>query len=216
MDILFALSARCRQNAAKEHHLKNRRIGIFSGTFDPIHIGHIEACLVSKGAFELDKVLVMIEKKPKRKEKVSDYKHRMKMAELALADFDSIELFDTGEDNVTFTDTPTHLQKKFPGCQFIMITGSDMLAHMSEWPGFEEWANSQSIGVVLRSNSEEASVKKIAKEWSKKYPKLQLSVLPAVWSPVSSSKIRNELSKSKHSDLVHRNVMNYIHEHKVY
>ncbi len=196
--------------------MKTRRIGIFSGTFDPIHIGHIEACLVSKGAFELDKVLVMIEKNPKRKEKITDYKHRKKMVELALADFDSIELFDTGEDNITFTDTPAHLQKKFPGSQFIMITGSDMLAHMPEWVGFDEWANTQSIGVVLRTNGEEAAVKKLVKEWSKKYPKLQLTVLPAVWSPVSSSKIRSELSKSKHSDLIHRNVMSYIREHKVY
>ncbi len=196
--------------------MKTNKIGIFSGTFDPIHIGHVESALVAKGAFGLDKVLVMIEKKPRRKEKVSDYKHRKKMVELALADFDSIELFDTPKDNITFTDTPVHLQKKFPGSQFIMIVGSDTITHMPDWPGFDAWASSQSIAVILRSNSEEAAVKKLAEDWAKQYPKLQLTVLPAVWSPVSSSKIRSELSKSGHSDLIHRDVMAYINQHKLY
>lgn len=196
--------------------MKTKRIGIFSGTFDPIHIGHIEACLVAKGALELVQVCVMIEKKPKRKDGVTDYKHRKKMVELALDDFDTINFLDANTDNITFEETQQLLSKKFPGYQFVMIVGSDMLDHIEDWPGFEQWATKNSVAIVLRSNSEEKVVKKKVAALDKKLGKTQITVLPAVWSPISSSKIRSDIKKTGHSDLVHRQTMSYIKEHKLY
>lgn len=194
----------------------SKRIGILSGTFDPIHIGHIEACLVARGAHELDKVVVMIEKTPSQKKDVTQYRHRKKMVELALEDFDTVELIDTKEDNLTFEATPAYLKKKFPGAEFALIVGTDMLELMPKWPGFDEWANEQSIIALLRDNKEAKQTKKLAKEWAKTYPKLQLSILPAVWSPIASSSIRTEIKKTGHSDLIHRKVQDYIIQNKLY
>lgn len=193
-----------------------RRIGIFSGTFDPIHVGHVEACLVAKGALELDEVQVMIEKKPHHKTAVTDYQHRQKMVELALSDFSSIKLFDTKNDNITFDNSSQQLQKQFPDCQFVMIVGSDMLEPMQGWPGFDGWITSQSIAIVLRDNKQEEAVKKHISKLAEQYATARISILPAVWSTVSSSRVRSTIKKFGFSEAVHQKVGRYITQHHLY
>lgn len=192
------------------------RIGILSGTFDPIHIGHIESALVSLAACELDEVLVMIEKKPHRKSKTTDYKARKKMVELALADFQKINLCDVSEDNITFEKTGKELQAEHKDAQFVMIMGSDMLEHLSEWPGLEDWLTEHELCVVLRENKEKAATEKKLKQLREEHPKLKAKTVPAVWSPVSSAQIKKDLKKHGGSELVHRKVMDYIKANNVY
>ncbi len=194
----------------------NKRIGIFSGTFDPIHVGHLEACLVAKGALELDEVLVMIEGKPYQKNDVTDYSHRKKMVELALTDFKSIKLFEAQGDNITFVTTAKLLKKNYQKATEVIIIGSDMLDKIITWPGFDSWANSQELAIILRSNEEQKKVTQKQKDLSKNFPKLKIHILPAVWSPVSSSTVKQQISKTGHCDLIHRNVMQYIKQNKLY
>ena len=52
--------------------MKNKKIGIFGGTFDPIHKGHINAALFFKNALELDNVLIIPAFVPPHKEYNSD------------------------------------------------------------------------------------------------------------------------------------------------
>jgi nicotinate (nicotinamide) nucleotide adenylyltransferase len=193
-----------------------KRIGIFSGTFDPMHIGHLEVCLVSKGALELDNLVVMIEKAPRRKIGVADYKHRKEIVELSLKDFDSINFMESSEDNVMVARTLEGLHKKFPGATYVLIIGSDMLDHLPDWPDFDVWAEKHELAVVLRDNKEKSKVEAALKVLQKTYPKLKTFTLPAVWSPVSSSTVKKELAKTGHSDLVHRLAMEYIAKQKLY
>lgn len=189
-----------------------QRVGLFSGTFDPIHIGHIEVCLVALGVCELDEVLVMIEKKPHRKNKVTDYKDRKKMAELALEDFQRIKLFDHKADNITFENTLPEIKHTYNKAQVCLIIGSDMLEHLQQWPGAKKWLPNLELCVVLRENKERKAVEAKLKTLDLE----QTKVLPAVWSPVSSSLVKSEIAKNHHSDLVHRNVLSYIEKHRLY
>lgn len=193
-----------------------QRIGIFSGTFDPFHIGHLEACLVSKGALELDEVLIMVEKKPKQKSTVTDYKHRRKIIELSIADFPFIKIFNSANDNITFDNTVHLLEKEFPASRFCILVGSDILPEMQKWPGFDEWLANSSIAVILRDNKEQKAIQELIKGINKSQPKSQISLLPAVWSPVSSSSVKKDIKETKHSDLMHRSALEYIKKHRLY
>jgi nicotinic acid mononucleotide adenylyltransferase len=153
----------------------------------------------------------MIEKNPQRKEKVTDYTHRKKIVELSLGDFESIECFDPNVDNITFENTETSLKQKFPGATFVMIIGSDMLEHLPDWPGFADWIKGNELAVVLRDNKDKKSVEAQLKKLD-----VSAKILPAVWSPVSSSTVKHEIKKAKFTDLVHRQAMHYITEHKLY
>lgn len=193
-----------------------KRIGIFSGTFDPFHIGHLEACLVSRGALELDKVLIMVEKKPKQKSTVTDYKHRHKIIEFSIADFPFIKIFNSAHDNITFDNTVHLLEKEFPASQFCILVGSDILPEMQKWPGFDEWLANNSLAVILRDNKEQKLIQDLIKKINKKEPKSQISLLPAVWSPVSSSSVKKDIKETRHSDLLHRDALEYIKKYKIY
>lgn len=194
----------------------SKRIGLLSGVFDPIHIGHVEAGLVALSACELEQVLLLIEKKPHRKDKPTPIAKRKEMADLATADFTLINVFDTDEPNITYKKTMPILKKRFPGAKFCMILGSDAIDSFDKWDDVDDLFSEVEMCVVLRDNKKSKSVKKQLEALKNKHPKLKYEIVPAVWSPVSSSNIRKQIAKEGSSDLVHRNVMSYISKNKLY
>ncbi len=194
----------------------SKRIGIFSGTFDPIHVGHVEACLVALGALELDEVLVMIEKNPTRKTNVTSYDHRKKMVKIALQDFKHISFFDHAKnsrsENIKFENTLPQFRQQYPDAQVCLIVGSDMLDHLHKWPNAKDWLPQLELCVVLRNNSDKAKTQKLLEDISVKIAK----ILPAVWSPISSSTIKAELVAKKHPDGLHLGVLEYIQSNHLY
>lgn len=194
----------------------SKRIGLFSGVFDPIHIGHVEACLVALSACDLEQVLVLIEKEPRRKGKITPFAKRKDMVDMALGDFTLINVFDINQPNITFKKTMPVIKKRFPGAKFCMIIGSDMLEFLDDWEDSEELLKNVELCVVLRSNKDQKKVKKQLEGYKKKHDKFAYEIVPAVWSPVSSTAVRKEIAKEGHCDLVHRDVMAYSKKHRLY
>lgn len=193
----------------------SRQIGVFSGTFDPIHIAHVESCLVARAACQLDLVAVMVEANPRRKQDVTGYKHRLAMVEFATANYPSLRLLESPEENITINNTLPLLKSQFNDADFWYIAGSDMVSHMNDWPSVEKLFSEMKLCIILRSNSKraevEAQLEKLKEEHTVEY-----KVLPEVWSPVSSSVIREDLAKTRYSPLVHRDVLGYITRKRLY
>lgn len=187
------------------------KIGLFSGTFDPIHVGHVKACLAAKAACGLEQVLVLIEQKPHRKRGVTSYNKRRDMVELALADLTLINFFDTHEPNITFKGTLPILQKRFPSSTFVMIVGSDILSHLATW----DFDTKVELCIVLKAEEKLPDIKKGVAVLKKQHPKLVVTILPAV-DTASSSRVRLDLKKQGSSDALHRNVIAYIKQQKLY
>ena len=61
-----------------------KRIGIFAGTFDPVHKGHISFALQAIEAAGLDEVVFLPEPRPRHKQSVTDQSHRIAMINLAI------------------------------------------------------------------------------------------------------------------------------------
>lgn len=195
---------------------KTKRVGVFSGTFDPFHIAHLEACLVARAACELDTVLIMVEKDPKRKYSVSSYKKRVTMVDLATSEFPSLRLIESGEDNITIDNTLPLLHDQFPGAEYWYIVGSDMVKHLGSWHKPGKLFEHLHLCVVLRSNKDKDQTKKELDKLKKDYKKLNYKIIPEVWSAVSSSKIRKQIKDSGYSPYLHREVMRYILTKDVY
>ena len=134
------------------------------------------------------------------------------MAEAALNDFEHITFFDHRDDNITFANTLPDVHKKFPKSEVCLILGSDILEHLSDWPEASEYLPTLELCVVLRDNKQKDSAKKLLEKLNPK----SYRILPAVWSPVSSSKVRQEILETKYSDVVHKNVLAYIKKHRLY
>lgn len=137
-----------------------KRIGIFGGSFDPIHTGHINLALGIAELKSLDKVLFCPAKvspfkvdEPPR----ASYEDRCAMVERALEGMERFELsrVDQGSKGPTFMiDTLSKLKKEYQEDQFFLIIASDAYAHFDRWKHANEIKKIAPILVAPRPGSE--------------------------------------------------------------
>ncbi len=112
-----------------------RRIGIFSGTFDPVHIGHMDMAQACLDVMGLDKVLLMPYGKPLAREPEASPQHRLEMLELAVSGRKGLEACsaDIQKTPRYAVDTVRAVQKLYPDAQMVYIIGADKPADIPTW-----------------------------------------------------------------------------------
>ncbi len=116
------------------------RVGIYAGTFDPVHDGHIELAITAKDLLELSSVQFMVEKRPwGDKQPEASVTQRETMVKRAVEDKEGLELFTSNHDQFTIEHTLPELRVAFEASELYFIMGADTFLHMSpdSWPGLE-------------------------------------------------------------------------------
>ncbi|SRR6266542_1229902 len=118
------------------------RLGVFGGTFDPVHFGHIQTVEATAMKFRLERVLfVPARLSPHKSESPTDDRHRVAMLALALAgrpDW-SIAFDELDRRPPSYTiDTLQSLASRFPGAALWLLMGTDALAAFDRWRKPEE------------------------------------------------------------------------------
>ncbi len=144
------------------------RIGVFGGTFDPPHVGHLLMATDAREALKLDRLIFVPAGAQPFKigtPPVASGQDRLEMVRLAVAD-DANYVVDDAEINrkgLSFTvDTLEHLSERNPAAQLFLLLGEDVLA------GFEQWRNPARIrelatlAVVRRADASGSRVDPIA------------------------------------------------------
>lgn len=131
------------------------KIGLFFGTFNPIHVGHLIIANHLAEHSDLDQVWMIITPHNPFKEKASllaDH-HRLHMVRLATDNFDKILAsdieFKLPQPNYT-VNTLAHLSEKFPQHEFTLIMGEDNLKSFPKWKNFETILQHYSLYVYPR------------------------------------------------------------------
>ncbi|MCD2136828.1 nicotinate-nucleotide adenylyltransferase [Salinicoccus halitifaciens] len=134
------------------------KIGIFGGTFDPIHIGHIISVMEVKLKFGLDKVIFIPARQSPHKETVpSADDDRVTMVEKAIAGYgdfhmDSVELDRKG---VSYTyDTAVYLKEKYPGDELFFLMGTDQYQSFEKWYRYEDLLEMMKFIVMMRHSDD--------------------------------------------------------------
>lgn len=135
------------------------RIGIFGGTFDPVHIGHIKMAEYAKEEFRLEKIVFVPNSNPphKKDKLIEDYSHRFKMLEFAISGKSGFSVSDyESEDGKYYYSLHTmrHFRELY-GEQTYFIIGADSLMTIHEWYEYETLLKENKFIVFLRDDSRE-------------------------------------------------------------
>jgi nicotinate-nucleotide adenylyltransferase len=136
------------------------KIGLYFGTFNPIHIGHLIIANHMAENTDLDQIWMVVTPHNPHKKKntlLEDY-HRLHMVHLATEDFPKIQPsdieFKLPQPNYT-VNTLAHLQEKFPKHEFSLLMGEDNLNSLHKWKNYEVILENHAIYVYPRVNSGE-------------------------------------------------------------
>ena len=196
------------------------KTGIMGGTFDPVHIGHIEMSLIAKRELELDRVLFIPTGHPPHKPcPFADGAQRIKMLKLALSAYPDFEISDIEVDRsgTTYTiDTLTELKKQYPNDEFTYIIGGDTLFAAEKWVRFSDVCALCNFVVVPRPGIDLADLLREAKRLEQKYS-MRVHVSKVFAPDVSSTELRYRASKNEDlSKYMPKAVEAYIKEHGFY
>jgi nicotinate-nucleotide adenylyltransferase len=115
------------------------RIGLFGGTFDPIHVGHLVAAVNAKDALGLDRVILMVANVPWQKtgtRAVSDAEDRFALVQAAVGDVPGLEAgrleIDRGGESYT-ADTLVELRQRHPDAELFLVVGWDVASELATW-----------------------------------------------------------------------------------
>jgi nicotinate-nucleotide adenylyltransferase len=122
-----------------------QRIGLYGGTFNPVHLAHLQVARTAQRSLDLDRVLFIPAGLPplKGNAELADASHRLEMLRLALADEPEFDIcdFEIKRHGKSFTlDTVRHLRQQHPDDELFFILGDDCAAKLNQWKGIDELA----------------------------------------------------------------------------
>ncbi len=138
------------------HASSPRRIGLFGGTFDPPHVGHLVTAVNVRHALDLDQVVLMVANVPWQKEgtrAITPALDRLAMVEAAVSDVPGlvpgrVEI-DHGGPSYT-ADTLAVLAETYPAAELFTVIGDDAAAGLQTWSRYEEVVARSRLVVVDR------------------------------------------------------------------
>ena len=170
------------------------RIGVFGGTFDPPHVGHLLLASDAREALDLDRLIfVPAATQPFKAHTppIASARDRLEMVRLAVADDANYTIDDTEIDRkgLSFTvDTLEQLSRKNPGAKLFLLLGEDTLAGIDGWRNPGRIRELATLAVMRRSGSEGPAVTAIA---------AGVTTVSARRVDVSSTEIRERLRAGK-------------------
>jgi nicotinate-nucleotide adenylyltransferase len=196
--------------------MEKKRIGLFGGTFNPIHCGHVKAAESVQNIFSFDRILFIPSYLPPHKESVdvASAAHRLKMVELALASFDrffpsSVEIDARGTSYSILT--LNKIKEMFPQTEAFFLLGIDAFLEIETWKDYEDVLEQCSFVVMSRPGFRLSEAKDILTE------KYKIYLLSINTLDISSSEVRERIRKNQPIEgLVPENVENYIKERRLY
>lgn len=136
-----------------------QRIGIYSGTFDPIHDGHVAFAVTALESLGLEKVLFYPEPQPRNKQNVSSLAKRETQIARQLVDVASCSVALLPDRQFTVRDTLPKLQRLFPAAELTILMGSDVAGTLADWPNIHILLSSCPIAIGIRSGDDENSLR---------------------------------------------------------
>lgn len=208
-----------------------KKIGLFGGTFNPIHIGHINIAKTVYESFSLDELHFIPSKIPPHKNLwLTPAKDRYEMVKLAVRNLKGnyfVSDYEIKKKGVSYTYlTLKHYRKNYPNDQIFFITGTDIFATIQTWNNWERLFDFANFIVI---NRKELSFIELISILPKKLLKIlrnletfentlygRIVLFKAKEVDISSTKIRDMFKTGEMSSYLPGSVVEYIKKNNLY
>ena len=188
------------------------KIGLLGGTFDTVHLGHLQLSQNARAQFSLDKILFVPAYQPPHKRSIppaASASDRLNMVRRALESSPFLEVSDLElkRKGVSYTyDTLCELEKEYPSASFFLILGKDAFEGIDSWHRAAELKKKVCFLVADRVVSGGPVPENVRVEWIR---------MPLC--PFSSSEIREAIKQGRHvDDYLPSKVLKYIQTNALY
>lgn len=173
------------------------RIGIFGGSFDPVHTEHVALATAAVRGLSLDKLIVMPAGVPphKQNKKSAPAEDRLEMCRVAFAPIKEAEVsdYEIAAEGISYTYlTCRHFRALYPDAELFWLVGTDMYLDFFSWKNPQDILSNATLA-VCRRNEDEADFPARQEKFFKTYGK-NFAVIPYNGKPVSSTTIRTRLA----------------------
>ena len=190
------------------------KIGLYFGTFNPIHVGHLIIANHMVENSDLDEIwMVVTPQNPfKKKSSLLDNYHRLQLVDLAIENYPKIKSskieFDLPQPNYT-VHTLAHISDKFPEHNFSLIMGEDNLKSFHKWKNYEIILEHHHLYVYPRISEGKTETQ------FDNHPKIHKIDSPII--QISSTQIRKGIQEEKNiRPMLSNSVWKYIDEMNFY
>jgi len=193
---------------------KKEKIGLFGGTFDPIHLGHTIIAEWIKNYLELNEIIFIPNKiHPfSKRENIIPADIRAEMIQKAINNFPYFKLstIELKRPGISYTvDTIRSLMSEFPNAEIYLIMGEDNLAKFESWKEATEILNLVQVVTFRRRND--------VMEESVNINTDKMLKLKSPYIDISSTEIRDRIKNSRNfQSLLYPDVYQYIVKHNLY
>ena len=197
------------------------RIGIFGGSFNPPHLGHILAVREFREKLSLDRVLLIPAASPPHKTLTANSpaaEHRLEMTRLAAADLPYAEVSDIElrREGASYTaDTLDELRSAYPQDEFFLLMGTDMFLSFDTWYHPERIAAQATIAVAHRSADNAQQLQSCAQKLEENL-NVNTVFVENEYLPHSSTSVRAMLAFQAAEDYLDPAVLDYIQRNNLY
>lgn len=192
--------------------MKNR-VGIFGGSFNPVHSGHIKVAESFLNSNIIDQLLLLLTPNPphKKSENQVPFAHRFEMLKLAFQGYGRVTVSDLERElaSPSYTlQTIQHLQNEYPETSFYLCLGEDSIQNFHKWFNYEEILKLVPLLVAERPGYDSSVIEDQILERA-----IFVEHKPV---DVSSTDIRNTNGGGKPDENIPSQVMEYINKHNLY
>lgn len=198
----------------------NKKIGLYFGSFNPVHHGHLLVATHIREATQLDEVWFIVSPQNpfKQNTELADEQHRLQMVRLAIENIDYFKAsdveFQLNKPSYTYK-TLEVLKNKYSQHEFKIIIGEDNVEKFDTWKNAEWIKSNFEIFVYNRNQDSRFKIQEEHEDRNSKFLNFQIFKLPML--DISSTEIRNRIKENKSIQFFCPDVVvNYIRENRLY
>ena len=192
--------------------MTNNKIGIFGGTFNPIHNGHLFIANDFISKFSLDLLYVIPNNiSPMKENYGASGDDRLNMLNIAFSGNDKVKVsrIELDREGMSYTrDTVAEIKRLHPNCELYLLIGDDWVDSFDKWKDYRFILDNANLVVAIRNENEpECAVKRLEKRLGK-----EVFLLRNERFDFSSTEFRNQSKR----ELLPNGVFEYIEERRLY